>query len=156
MYRRKDNLYHHLKENHQSGTGLQNQPVDINHSDQYFTITKEKWKKMPRFNTESNEYRVTFNELNVQTVPDILKTLQNLFDSVLTDVTKGMQEEDLVQVTLECPLWCLFRRWCSINWLFLAKVCWQYPQECICKRQMYSYLQHESNSSTTCQIHFIC
>jgi hypothetical protein len=51
---------------------------------------------MPRFNTESNEYRVTFNELNVQSVPDILKTLQNLFDSILTDVTKGMQEEDLV------------------------------------------------------------
>jgi hypothetical protein len=59
--------------------------------------------KMPRFNTESTEYRVTFNELNVQSVPDILKTLQNLFDSVLTDVIKGMQEEDLVQVTLECP-----------------------------------------------------
>ena len=58
---------------------------------------------MPRFNTESNEYRVTFNELNVQSVPDILKTPQNLFDSVLTDVTKGMQKEDLVQVTLECP-----------------------------------------------------
>ena len=53
-------------------------------------------------------------------------------------------------------LWCLFRRWCSINWLFLAKVCWQYPQECICKRQMYRYLQHESNSSTICQINFIC
>ena len=32
-----------------------------------------------------------------------MKTLQNLFDSVLTDVTKGIQEEDLVQVTLECP-----------------------------------------------------
>ena len=47
--------------------------------------------------------RVTFNELNVQNVPDILKTLQNLFDSVLADVTKGIQEEDLVQVTLECP-----------------------------------------------------
>jgi hypothetical protein len=53
-----------------------------NHPDQYYTITKEKGKKMPRFNTESNEYRVTFNELNVQSVPDILKTLQNLFDSV--------------------------------------------------------------------------
>jgi hypothetical protein len=36
-------------------------------------------------------------------VPDILKTPQNLFDSVLSDVTKGIQEEDLVQVTLECP-----------------------------------------------------
>jgi hypothetical protein len=59
----------------------------LNHPDQYYTITKEKGKKMPRFNTESNEYRVTFNELNVQIVPDILKTLQNLFDSVLTDVT---------------------------------------------------------------------
>ena len=58
---------------------------------------------MPRFNTESNEYRVTFNQLNVQSVPDILKTLQNLFDCVLTDVTNAMQEEDLVQVTLECP-----------------------------------------------------
>jgi uncharacterized Zn-finger protein len=90
LYRRKDNLYHHLKEKHQSGAGLQNQPVDINHPDQYYTITKEKGKKMPRFNTESNEYRVTFNELNVQSVPDILKTLQNPFDSVLTDVTKGM------------------------------------------------------------------
>ena len=55
---------------------------------------------MPRFNTES---RVTFNELNVQSVPDILKTLQNLLDSILTDVTKGMQEEDLFQATLECP-----------------------------------------------------
>ena len=42
-------------------------------------------------------------ELNVQSVPDILKTLQHLFDSVLTDVTKGMLEENLVQVTLECP-----------------------------------------------------
>ena len=58
---------------------------------------------MPRFKTESNEYRVTFNELNVQCVPDILKTLQNIFDSDLTDVTKGMQEEDFVQITLECP-----------------------------------------------------
>jgi hypothetical protein len=77
--------------------------VDNNHPDQYYTITKEKGKKMPRFNTQSNEYRVTFNELNVQSVLDILKTLQNLFDSVLTDVTKGTQEEDLVQVTLECP-----------------------------------------------------
>ena len=89
LYRRKDNLYHHLKEKHQSGASLQNQPVDINHPDQYYTITKKKGKKMPRFNTESNEYRVTFNELNVQSVPDILRTPQNLFDSVLTDVTHG-------------------------------------------------------------------
>jgi hypothetical protein len=43
--------------------------VDINHPDQYYTIAKEKGKKMPRFNTESNEYRVKFNELNVQSVP---------------------------------------------------------------------------------------
>ena len=84
-------------------TCIQNQPVDNNHPDQYYTITKEKGKKMPRFNTQSNEYRVTFNELNVQSVLDILKTLQNLFDSILTDVTKGMQDEDIVQVTLECP-----------------------------------------------------
>jgi hypothetical protein len=38
LYRRKDNLYHHLKEKHQSGVGMQNQPVDINHPDQYYTI----------------------------------------------------------------------------------------------------------------------
>ena len=54
---------------------------------------------MPRLNIESNEYRATFTELNVQSVPDILKTLHNLFDSVLTDVNKGLQEEDLVQVS---------------------------------------------------------
>ena len=77
--------------------------MDINHPDQYYTITKEKEKKLPRFNIESNEYRVTFNELNVQSVPEIFKILHNLFDSILTDVTKGMQEEDLVQVTPECP-----------------------------------------------------
>ena len=64
-----------MKEKHQSGSGLQSQPVDINRPDQYYTITKEKGKKMSRFNTESNEYKVTFNELNVQSVPDILKTL---------------------------------------------------------------------------------
>jgi hypothetical protein len=86
--------------------------VDINHPDQYYTITKEKGKNTDQYytitkekgkNTESNEYRVTFNELNVHSVPDILKTLQNLFDSILTDVTKGIQEEDFVQITLECP-----------------------------------------------------
>ena len=43
---------------------------------------------------------------------------------------------------------CLFRRWCSINWLLMAKVCWQYPQECICKRQMYMY-----NINQTFQLH---
>ena len=64
-----------MKEKHQNGSGLQSQPVDINRPDQYYTITKEKGKKMSRFNTESNEYKVTFNELNVQSVPDILKTL---------------------------------------------------------------------------------
>jgi hypothetical protein len=41
-------------------------------------------------------------------------------------------------------LWCLFRRWCCINWLLLAMVCWQYPQECICKRQMYIYNLHQT------------
>ena len=56
LYIRKDNLYHHLKEKHQSGAGLQNQLVDINHPDQYYTITKEKGMKTSRFNTESNEY----------------------------------------------------------------------------------------------------
>jgi hypothetical protein len=45
-------------------------------------------------------------------------------------------------------LWCLFRRWCCINWLLLAMVCWQYPQECICKRQMYIY-----NMNQTFQLH---
>jgi hypothetical protein len=34
-------LYRHLKEKHQSGAGLQNRPVNINHPDQYHTITKE-------------------------------------------------------------------------------------------------------------------
>ena len=51
LYRRRDNPYRHLKEKHQGGAGLQNRPVDINHHDQYYTITKEKGKKMPRFNT---------------------------------------------------------------------------------------------------------
>jgi hypothetical protein len=35
-----------VQNEHQSGTDLQNQPVDINHPDQYYTITKEKGKKM--------------------------------------------------------------------------------------------------------------
>jgi hypothetical protein len=50
--------------------------------------------------SKSGHSRVTWTK---SSLPDILKILQNLFDSVLTDVTKGMQEEDLVQVTLECP-----------------------------------------------------
>jgi uncharacterized Zn-finger protein len=39
-------------------------------------------------------------------------------------------------------------RSCSINGLFLVKTCWQYTQECICKRQMYIY-----NMNQTVQLH---
>jgi hypothetical protein len=65
---------------------------------------------MPRFNTESNEYRVTFIELNVQSVPDILKTLQQ---------SHSLHGKKL---SLLCFLSCLSR------FFFLAKRFWHTPQ----------------------------
>jgi hypothetical protein len=88
--------------------------VDINHPDQYDTITKEKGKKMPRFNTESNDYRVTFNELNVQSVPDIL----------LDDATFIFQEPLRVHVITSL----------SSSTLRRADVCYI---------QLYTMVQHE-------------
>jgi hypothetical protein len=65
--------------------------VDINHPDQYYTITKEKGKKMPRFNTESNEYRVTFNELNVQIVPVSIEIVLSSKTLLAYSAGKGIQ-----------------------------------------------------------------
>ncbi|CAG2197602.1 KRAB [Mytilus edulis] len=71
-------------------------------SDSY-TISVVGTQKMPKFNTTSTRYKVAFRELDVRGIPNILKSLRVLFNSIIKDITKFMEPDDLVRLSVQCP-----------------------------------------------------
>ena len=73
-----------------------------NPSDMY-TIQAMDEHFMPKFRTSSTRYRVTFKDLNVRNLPNIMKILQKLFTSIIRDLTEFMNSSDLVRFSVQCP-----------------------------------------------------
>ena len=58
---------------------------------------------MPKFSTTSTRYRVTFQDLEIRGVPNILKSLRLLFSSIIKNITEFMEPTDLVRMSVQCP-----------------------------------------------------
>jgi hypothetical protein len=46
----------------------------------FYTLKVLKETNVPKFRTKATSYKVTFHELDVKGLPDILKTLKRLFN----------------------------------------------------------------------------
>ena len=60
-------------------------------------------QQMPKFNTTSTRYQVTFKDLEVRGIPNILKSLRILFNSIIKNITEFMDSSDLVRMSVQCP-----------------------------------------------------
>jgi len=58
---------------------------------------------MPKFHTTSTKYKVTFQDLDIRGIPNILKSLRLLFQSVIRNITEFMEPSDLVRMSVQCP-----------------------------------------------------
>ncbi|CAC5391666.1 unnamed protein product [Mytilus coruscus] len=63
-----------------------------------YTIKVMGEHRMQKFNTTSTLYNVTFKDLDIRGIPNILKSLKVLFDSIIKNITEFMDPSDLVRL----------------------------------------------------------
>jgi len=71
--------------------------------DDHYTLRVVKETDIPKFQTKATYYKVDFRDLEVRDLPDILKTLKRLFQSLINNMLEFMDTHDLVKLSVECP-----------------------------------------------------
>ena len=64
--------------------------------DFFYSIRILKGTQIPKFQTKSINYRITFKELEVKSLPEILRTLKILFQSIIDNIIHFIDKTDLV------------------------------------------------------------
>lgn len=59
--------------------------------------------QIPKFNTTSTRYQITFKNIAIRGIPNILKSLRILFNSIIKNITEYMDSSDLVRMSVQCP-----------------------------------------------------
>ena len=117
VFNRPDNLELHRTRHHlqtgrwrkrtasspQPGPSIKRRITKYDNLEDMYTIRVVDEHAMPKFKTTSTRYRVTFRNLEVRDLPNILKSLQRLFTSVLKNLTEFMDPTDIVRLSVQCP-----------------------------------------------------
>ena len=85
----------------QSGSGRfqtseTNQPVR-------YTLTKMSRRRIEKFQTTGVDYLLKVNNLNVSGLSHVLKTLDGLLTSILSDMTADMADHDQIRFVMHSP-----------------------------------------------------
>ncbi|CAG2256487.1 unnamed protein product [Mytilus edulis] len=115
-FSRYDNLQRHREEKHtEIGRGLKRpSDDDPNKSskrpltskddpEQFYDLRVLLKQHMPKFNTSTTRYKVSFKELEVMELSEILETLRMLFQSIINKITEFMTSTDLIRMSVQCP-----------------------------------------------------
>lgn len=70
---------------------------------QYYNMLKVSEKKIEKFNTSASYYKISFNDLEVTGLGEILKTLKIIFQSIIDRATQEISSSDLVRVSVDNP-----------------------------------------------------
>ena len=70
---------------------------------EFYTIDKVSEKKIEKFKTTANYYKITVKDLAVKDLPTILKSLKILFQSILDSITVHIPSTDLVRISMDNP-----------------------------------------------------
>ena len=69
----------------------------------HYSLTKASRKFVEKFKTIGMDYRLHVENLDVRELSHVLKTLDRLFTSILSDMTTGMAARDQVRFVMHSP-----------------------------------------------------
>jgi hypothetical protein len=70
---------------------------------EFYHMEKINEKSIEKFNTTASYYKIKIKDLEVRDLPNILKTLKVIFESIVTTLTKHIPSNDLVRVSMDNP-----------------------------------------------------
>lgn len=112
LFSRPDNLNRHRQQHDNQYDGAIKRPVENDENEhipqkrrrlpkdadphEFYTLRVENQSYIPKFRTTSTNYKITFKDIEVDNLPDILRTLKTLFQSIISNITEFMDPTDLV------------------------------------------------------------
>ena len=71
--------------------------------DAHYSLTKTSRRQIEKFETTGVDYLLKVNNLNVRDLSHVLKTLDGLLTSILSDMTAGMADRDQIRFVMHSP-----------------------------------------------------
>ena len=68
-----------------------------------YSLTKTSRRRIEKFQTTGVDYFLKVNNLNVSGLSHVLKTLDGLLTSILSDMTAGMADHDQIRFVMHSP-----------------------------------------------------
>ncbi|WAR09982.1 ZN358-like protein [Mya arenaria] len=114
VFAREDALNEHLHQEHgwprakraldsQEGGGAAKRQRLEEDPSAFYDIEKTGERKIEKFRTTASYYKVNIKDLEVDGLPNILKTLKTVFQSILDDITQLIPDTDLVRISIDNP-----------------------------------------------------
>ena len=75
----------------------------LSDSENLYNIEKVSERKIEKFNTTASYYKISVNDIEVQGIPEILKTLKKLFQSIINRIASDIPPNDLIRLTMDNP-----------------------------------------------------
>lgn len=106
-----NNQNHHLQQRRGSkrkldqipSTRVKRQITKYDNPEDSYTIRAVGEQTMSKFNTRSMRYKVTFHELEIRSLPNILNSLKILFTSISKNIIEYINITDLVRSSVQSP-----------------------------------------------------
>ncbi|WAR17772.1 ZN468-like protein, partial [Mya arenaria] len=116
VFRREDALNEHLRQEHgwtggaerqhtdqEGGGAAKRRKLDEEDPKTFYNIEKVAERKIEKFKTMATYYKVFMKDLEVEGLSNILKTLKQMFRSILDTITEDIPETDLVRISIDNP-----------------------------------------------------
>ena len=114
VFTRDDALNEHLHKKHgwprpkrsaenQEGGGVAKRQKMEQEPSSFYDIEKVGEKKIEKFRSTATYYKVSINDMEVDGLSNILKTLKQVFRSILNDITQMIPDTDLVRISMDNP-----------------------------------------------------
>ncbi|MCW4344201.1 MAG: hypothetical protein N0E48_12745 [Candidatus Thiodiazotropha endolucinida] len=72
-------------------------------TENFYDIEKVSERKIEKFNTTASYYKISVKDLEVKGVPEILKSLKQLFQSILDHIARDIAPQDLIRISMDNP-----------------------------------------------------
>ena len=69
----------------------------------FYTLERVSERKIEKFKTKAVYYKIGIKDVEVRDLPNILKTLKTLFNSIIERIAENIPSNDLVRVTIDNP-----------------------------------------------------